>query len=103
MLDVSGYGCLAAYTQGERHSASSYKFVNVHFPSCYIPLYLISHDSSGSPECTLLCACVRVSSHFLHFEHHHPYSTSTYSTSGDMFSKWIHFVGPRNFKGLFEG
>ena len=56
MLDASGYGCLAARKKGERHSASSYKFVNVHFPACYILLYSVAHDckelhSSGN-ECT---------------------------------------------------
>lgn len=60
MLDVSGYGCLAARGQGERHSASTYKFVNVDFPACSILLHLVSQDSTGSPDCTLVCGWVGV-------------------------------------------
>lgn len=75
MLDVSGYGCLAARGQGERHSASTYKFVNVYFPACYILLYLVSQDSTRSPDCMLarvsvcvcgwVCACVIILGYIL--------------------------------------
>lgn len=58
MLDASGYGCLDAHRTGERHSASSYKFVNVHFPACYILLYLVSDDCGGSASCTVVIVCV---------------------------------------------
>lgn len=60
MLDASGYGCLAAHRKGERHSASSYKFVNVYFPACYILLYLVSDDSGGSASCTVVIVCVQM-------------------------------------------
>lgn len=60
MLDASGYGCLAAHRKGERHSASSYKFVTVHSSACYILLDLVS-DGDGSASRTALhhvCVCV---------------------------------------------
>lgn len=96
MLDVSGYGCLAARAQGERHWASSYKFVNVYFPSCYIPLYLVSHDSSGSPDCTLLCMCVCVLT----------FTTYWAPFSNILLANWGHVINVGTFccfKGLFEG
>lgn len=59
MLDASGYGCLAAHRKGERRSASSYKFVNVYFPACYILLYLVSGDRGGSASTVMIvCVCV---------------------------------------------
>lgn len=72
MLDASGYGCLAAHRKGERHSASSYKFVNVYCPARCILLYLVSDDSGGLASCTAVCVCscadVCVSSHVTQYE-----------------------------------
>lgn len=60
MLDASGYGCVDAHRKGERHSASSYKFVNIYFPACYILLYLVSNDCGESASCTVVIVCVCV-------------------------------------------
>lgn len=53
MLDASGYGCLADHMKGKRHPASSFKFVNVHFPDFYILLYLVAHDCDWSASITV--------------------------------------------------
>lgn len=44
--------------KGERHSASSYKFVNVYCPARCILLYLVSDDSGGPASYTAMCVCV---------------------------------------------